>query len=85
MRLGSSYCVWVATQGAAILPEQIGDFARGETKPLAAQDPALYQEFGVVAGEQAQYTSGQKRFTVSAWQLRDSTGALALFRCPAPR
>ncbi len=33
----------------------------------------------MVAGEQAQYTSGQKRFTASAWQLRDSTGALALF------
>ena len=65
--------------GAAILPDQIGDFARGETKALAAQDPALYQEFGFVAGEQAQYTNAQKRFILSAWRLQDSTGALALF------
>ena len=70
--------------GAAILPEHIGEFARGETRTLAAQDPALYQEFGVVAGEEAQYTSGQKRFTLSAWRLRDSTGALALFDAERP-
>ena len=70
--------------GAAILPDKIGDFARGETKTLAAQDPALYQEFGFVAGEQAPYTAGEKRFTASAWRLHDSTGALALFEALRP-
>lgn len=70
--------------GAAILPDQIGDFTRGEIKSQAAPDPALYQEFGVVAGEQAQYTSGQKGFTATAWKLRDSTGALALFDARLP-
>ena len=74
--------------GAAILPDQIGDFHKGETKSLtakdAAQDAALYQEFGVTAGEQAQYTSGQKRFTASAWRLHDSTGALGLFEARRP-
>jgi hypothetical protein len=75
--------------GAAILPNQIGEFAKGETKTLAAQDPSLYQEFGFVAGEQAQYTAARekaprKRFTMSAWRLRDSTGALALFEAQRP-
>jgi hypothetical protein len=69
---------------AAILPDQIGEFAKGETKALAAQDPALYQEFGFIAAEQAQYTGAGKRFTASAWRLRDSTGALGLFEARRP-
>jgi len=69
---------------AAILPDQIGEFAKGETKSLAAQDPALYQEFGFISAEQAQYTTPQKRFTAIAWRLRDSTGALALFQARRP-
>src|SRR6476620_10081208 len=69
---------------AAILPEKIGTFFRGESKPLAASDPALFQEFGFQAGEQAEYKSPSKRFTVSAWRLHDSTGALALFEAQRP-
>ena len=63
--------------GAAILPDQIGEFVRGETKALAAQDPALYQEYGVISAEQAPYTAPGKHFSASAWRLHDSTGALA--------
>jgi len=74
--------------GAAILPDHIGEFAKGETKTLAAQDAALYKEFGFLGGEQAQYTSSgkdpEKRFTISAWRLGDSTGALALFEVQRP-
>ena len=70
--------------GAAVLPDQIGDFAKGDAKPLTAPDPPLYQEYGFQTGEQAQYTSGAKRFSVSAWQLHDSTGALALFQALRP-
>ena len=70
--------------GAAILPDQIGDFIKGESKPLAAQDAALYKEIGFQAGEQALYKSPDKRFTISAWRLRDSTGALALFEAQRP-
>jgi len=70
--------------GGAILPDKIGDFTKGETKALAAPDPALYQEFGFIAAEHAQYTIAAKRFTASAWRLRDSTGALALFEAQRP-
>jgi hypothetical protein len=70
--------------GAAILPDQIGSFIKGETKPLAPQDAALYKELGFQAGEQALYKSPDKRFTISAWRLRDSTGALALFEAQRP-
>jgi len=75
--------------GAAILPDQIGDFARGETQPVAAQDAGLYQEFGFISAEQAPYTATPgnnpgKRFIATAWRLRDSTGALALFEARRP-
>ena len=74
--------------GAAILPDHIGDYARGETKALAAADPGLYQEFGFISAEQAQYAAPDekpsKRFTATAWRLRDSTGALALFDVRRP-
>ncbi len=73
---------------AAILPDQIGDFVRGETQSVAAQDPALYQEFGFISAEQAPYTSPDKkpgkRFTATVWRLRDSTGALGLFEALLP-
>ena len=69
---------------AAILPEKFGAFTRGDSKALAASDPALFQEFGFQAGEQADYKSPQQRFTVSAWRFHDSTGALALFETQRP-
>jgi hypothetical protein len=74
----------VVPLGAAILPEEIGGFARGETKSLAAQDAGLYQEFGFISAEQAQYTAPGKRFTATAWRMRDSTGALGLFEARRP-
>lgn len=74
--------------GAAILPDQIGAFVKGASKPLAPSDPALFQEFGFQGGEQADYTAPkserEKRFTVSAWRFHDSTGALALFEAQRP-
>ena len=70
--------------GAAILPDQIGDSARGEIKPVAAEDASLYQEFGFLSAEQAPYNSPGKRFTATVWRLRDSTGALALFDLRLP-
>jgi hypothetical protein len=74
----------VSLANAAILPDQIGEFVKGETKTLAPPDPGLYQEFGVQAGEQAQYNAPGKRFTISGWRLHDSTGALALFDAQRP-
>jgi len=75
---------FVSLAHAAILPDQIGEFTKGETKPLAAADPPLYQEYGFETGEQAQYTTAGKRFSASAWRLHDSTGAVALFETLRP-
>ena len=89
---GPGACVFLLLLGAlahgAILPDQIGDFARGEIKAVAAQDAGLYQEFGFISAEQAQYAAADKkpakRFIATAWRLRDSTGALALFQARRP-
>ena len=70
--------------GAAILPEQIGEFVKGQTTRLDPQDPTLFKEFGFITAEQAAYTAAGKHFTVSAWRLHDSTGALALFEAQRP-
>jgi hypothetical protein len=74
----------VSLANAAILPDQFGGFMKGSSQPLAASDPALFQEFGFQAGERAEYKSPQKRFSVSAWRFQDSTGALALFEARRP-
>src|SRR5271169_3633307 len=72
---------------AAIFPDQIGDFTKGAPKALAVPDQALYNEYGLVATEQAEYTSvgpaggpgtgggpaEAKRLTATAWRMRDST------------
>jgi hypothetical protein len=76
------FCTAVAN--AAIFPDQIGEFNKGASKAVALADQALYEEYGVQGAEQAEYTLAQKRFTATAWRLRDSTGALALFEARRP-
>jgi len=69
-----------AAAHAAIFPDQIGDFKKSGPKTLSLPDQALYNEYGLDATEQAEYTSGDRHFTATAWRFRDSTGAMALFQ-----
>jgi len=75
-------CAWPL--GAAVLPDKIGDFSKEKGSFLVSYDAVLYKEFGVQSFEKAQYTAPRKRFIMSAWRLRDSTGALALFDAQRP-
>lgn len=70
--------------GAAIWPEQLGPFARGSLKPTARADTAVWEEYGLVQSEAADYAEGSRRFTASAWRFRDPTGALAAFQWQRP-
>ena len=76
--------------GAAIFPDQIGDFSKSAPKALSVADQALYNEYGLVATEQAEYTrpatqtEQAAQFTATAWHMRDSTGALAVFQSRRP-
>ena len=67
-----------------IFPDQIGDFKKGPPKTIAVPDQALYDEYGIQATEQAEYTSPVKRFTATAWRFRESTGAMAMFEARRP-
>src|SRR5438093_1208409 len=69
---------------AAVFPDQVGAFKKGSPKTISIPDQALYDEFGLDATEQAEYTSPAKKFLATAWRLRDSTGALALFESRRP-
>lgn len=80
---------------AGLLPEGFEMHARKSVQKLSAPDAALAQEFGFQEGESAVYEGKgkpsdkgvpgvEKRFTVSAWRLRDSTAALAAWQMLRP-
>ncbi|HLJ14537.1 MAG TPA: DUF6599 family protein [Bryobacteraceae bacterium] len=68
----------------AIWPDQFGVYKKVSSKAVGAPDPALMQEYGFEAGEQAEYKSPTGAFTGTAWRLQDSTGALATFQWMRP-
>jgi hypothetical protein len=77
-------CALGATASAAIFPDQVGAFKKGAPKTIAIPDQALYDEYGLDATEQAEYTSDSKKFLATAWRFHDSTGAMAMFESRRP-
>ena len=81
LRWSLRYCRWVRRScrtRSAILPG-------ARPSRWRRRMPALYQEFGFMSAEQAQYTLRPRNvLPLSAWRLRDSTGALALFDAQRP-
>jgi hypothetical protein len=69
---------------AAIFPDQVGAFKKGPVKTVSAPDLELYDEYGLQATEQAEYTSPDKKFLATAWRFHDSTGAMAMFEARRP-
>jgi hypothetical protein len=69
---------------AAIFPEQIGDATRGKVVEVEAPDAELYSEYRFQAAEQAEFSGPAGSFTITGWQLHDSTGALAVFQMRRP-
>ncbi len=67
--------------GAAIFPDQLGDFQKGAPpKTISLPDKPLLDEFGFEEMEQATYQAAGKKFSAAAWRFRDSTGAMAMFQ-----
>ena len=69
---------------AAILPDDIGAYHRTASAPVTVADHSVWQEYGLRASESATYVSGDQHFTLSAWQLQDTTGALGVFDWQRP-
>ena len=69
---------------AAILPVAIGSYQRTGTVPLPSADKGVWDDFGLKEAESAAYASGKDKFTVTAWRMDDSTGAMAAFDWQRP-
>jgi hypothetical protein len=64
---------------AAILPDTVGPFQRTGTSQPTITDRAVWNEYGLKSSETAAYENGKVKFSVTAWQLLDTTGSLAAF------
>jgi hypothetical protein len=72
---------------AAILPDTIGDWKKGDATPAAVADQKVWHEYGLQDSETATYTgapSGPKSYSISAWRFTDATGAFAAFNQVRP-
>jgi hypothetical protein len=69
---------------AAVFPDKIGEFEKGSLTTLSVPDRDLFNEYGLETSEQAEYKSGAKHFTATAWRFHDSTGAMAFFEAHRP-
>ena len=61
----------------AFLPEAFGSYTRVATGGVEVADRPVMDEYGFQAAERAEYESAGKKVAVTAWQLKDSTGAFA--------
>jgi hypothetical protein len=68
---------------AAILPDTIGDWKKGEASggnpAQVGGDAKVWQEYGLQDSEDTQYWAGTSHFFISAYRFQDATGALAAF------
>jgi hypothetical protein len=64
---------------AAILPDTVGAYQRGDRSKPAISDQPIWTEFGLKDSETAVYQNGTAKCTVTVWQLQDTTGSLAAF------
>ncbi|MGO9232008.1 MAG: DUF6599 family protein [Bryobacteraceae bacterium] len=69
---------------ASILPETIGPAHRTAVSQPALTDRAVWDEYGLKNWEKATYGSGTSSFSVTVWQLGDTTSALAAFDWQRP-
>jgi hypothetical protein len=69
---------------AAILPDAIGAYQRGKPSKPPLTDQAIWTELGLKGSETAAYQNGTAKFTVTAWQLPDTTSSLAAFDWQRP-
>jgi len=70
--------------GAAILPDSIGAYHRASVSQPTLNGRELWDEYGLHEYESALYENGAAKFTATAYQLQDSTGAMAAFNWQRP-
>ncbi len=86
MRFLLAVALLPALAAAAILPDAIGANPRASSLKVAnrAADQPIWDELGLKDSETVQYVYTPAPFTVTAFQLADSTAALAAFEWQRP-
>jgi len=69
---------------AAILPDSIGAYTRGAVSQPTLDNRPLWDEYGLKNWESASYQNGKAKFVATAYQLGDTTDALAAFDWQRP-
>ena len=78
------FAIFTAALNAALLPERFGKYMRGDTKPVTVSDRPVWDEYGFDAAESAPYKSETAKTAVTAYRLKDPTGALGAFQWLRP-
>ena len=76
--------LFTSSLSAAILPDQFGGFHRVSTSRVALEDRPVWDEFGLEATESAEYAAGDRKSSVTAYRMKDPTGAFAAFQWQRP-
>jgi hypothetical protein len=68
----------------ALLPDKFASYSKTFSAAAANDAPALWNEYGLTDSERADYDGGGRKFSISAYQLKDTTGAAAAFDSERP-
>jgi hypothetical protein len=69
---------------AALLPEQFAEFKRESVSSAVIADRPVWDEFGLAESEGATFSAGGRKITVTAYRMKDPTGAFAAFQWQRP-
>jgi hypothetical protein len=84
MKCFFSFLLLPAFAFGGIWPDNFGAFHRTAVQPVEVSERPLWDEYSFQQAEQAEYESGTRKFTASAYRLQDSTGALGAFEWLRP-
>lgn len=77
--------LWLtASLWASVLPDQIGPYSRTSNSQVDISDRPVWDEYGFRTAERALYRAGERTASVTVWQFKDTTGALAALQWLQP-
>ena len=84
-RIGLGLCL-TASLWAAVLPDQFGPYSRISKGQVDIADRPVWDEYGFQTAERADYQAGERKVSVSVWQIERHDGrsgrvAVAATRC----
>jgi hypothetical protein len=77
-------CLPVLSISAAILPDTFAGYRRAAVTALTPDPAGLWAEYGLNAAEKASYAGSDRNFSITAYRMKDPTGAFAAFQWQRP-